>query len=187
MDYPPVANKPDFTRRYVAGEFGNAAPSWNTLEEFLRSGYRGKIHIRNREAAGETWYNIDSRVVETVWYEVLKKVEGSQQLYLSAMCPHDRGTIQGEVMQSLYGAGLDLLYTDAKKPMREALALKETLVSGIMATLILREAMCPNSWEWLQVLLDHYEGHVVEFTCFEIPWGTLWPRFNTVIWEVRRY
>lgn len=186
MEYPPVLSKSEFCTRYVAGEFGNASPSWHTLEEFVkrpRAGMGGKFHLRNRTASDVTYYNVSADEVLTLW----RGVERPDLWYCSEMAPHHRGTIQGEVMQSLTGAGVDLLYTSAQLPMREALALKSTQVSGILALSILREAMDPNSYDWLQVLLDRYERHVVEFTCFEIPWGTLWPNFNTVFWEVRKY
>ena len=68
MEYKPVLNKKDFVKRYALGEFGNAAPTWETISEFLQSGYnRGLIHIRNRVVGGATYYNVESENVLRTW------------------------------------------------------------------------------------------------------------------------
>jgi hypothetical protein len=97
---PPILSKRQFVREYKRGTFGNAAPTWNTLEEFLAAEYRGRVHIRNRVASGPTWYNIDSLNVASVWNQIERGGLATDSLYLSGMAPHDHGTIQGEVVQS---------------------------------------------------------------------------------------
>lgn len=180
-NYPPVLSKPDFIRRFIAGEFGNRGPNWQTLEEYLASGYKGLIHIRNRTAGGPTFYNVPAEDVEDAWYDL-----PSGNYYLAGMAPHDRNLIQGEVA-SVSGLGLQLRYSKVPYlPMRDAFALGTKTESGIIASLLLTQHLCPNSYEWLQTLLSRYPGHVIEFSCFSCNWGTL-PNFNTVFWEVRNY
>lgn len=179
---PTILTKHQFVRLYKEGVFGNAAPTWNTLEEWERSHDHGKFHIRNRIAGGATFYNLDCEEVPVVW-----RTCGVDQtnLYISSMAPHQHNLIQGEVQQS--ERHLDLLWTDVPNlPMREALAAKAVQSSGIMAVCLLRKHLCSRSYEWLQYLLEAYPLHVIEFSCFSKCWGTV-PKHNTVIWEVRRY
>lgn len=180
----PVLNKQDFVRRYAAGEFGNASPTWNGLDEFLADGYTGLVHVRNRVAGAPTWYNIPARDVAATWRKALETGYGSEQLYISAMAPTTYTLFQGEVLQSAHS--LDLLYTTVAKPMRDALRQWSRHVSGIVAILLLRYYLCPNSYDWLNYLLTAYPAHAVEFSTYAIKWGTI-PGFNTVFWEVRLY
>jgi hypothetical protein len=100
------------------------------------------------------------------------------------MAPTEETIFQGEVMWGLWG--LELTYTTVALPMRDALLKETKLARGIIATFLLKHFLCPNSYEWLQVLLDYYPDHVVEFSTYSVNWGTL-PGYNTVFWEVRKY
>lgn len=186
-----MLNKRDFVERYKRGEFGNASPTWNSLEDLERdwnlyplTTYIGPVHIRNRIAQGETWYNVHPIDLWIVWQRAVKKVR-AENLYISAMAPHDKNLIQGEVWQN--EDHLCLWYSQAVGiPMRDALRGPTSYAYGILASVILRTLMCPNSWEWLNQLLDMYDNHVVEFSTFSTDWGTI-PGYNSVFWEVRDY
>ena len=183
----PVLTKRDFVRRYAAGEFGNASPTWDSVVEWCSDEpwerFGSLYHIRNRIAGAATWYNVDYRRLEWVWQEALAKFL-SGQLYISAMAPTEKTVLQGEVQRGLWG--LDLYYTTVAKPMREALRVASYSVRGIIAVSLLRQHLCPNSYDWLMHLLDSYPGHVVEFSTYSVEWGTV-PGYNTVFWEVRKY
>lgn len=189
LQFRPVNTKADFARRYYLGEFGNRSPTWNTLEEFNQDGYDGLVHLRNRVTAGETYYDLRPKELRNLW----PSRRDPEQWYCSAMVPKEVETtllIQGEVQQTYPGSGrcgLDLFYSQVPKPMRVALAEKAEQISGIIASFLLRRYLCPNSYEWLQELLDRYPYHVVEFSTYARCWGTLYPRFNTIFWEVRNY
>jgi len=183
--FKPVLAKGDFARRYRLGEFGNASPTWESLEAFQRdSPDEGLYHLRNgRVAGGVTYYKqTPAQVVErwggvsdpSAWY-------CSQQVPLGV---EQSLRLQGEVMRT--ERGLYLYYSTVPLPMRDALRQRAESVYGIMAGLLLRDALCWNSYEWLGVLLDRYPDHVVEFSTYGIPWGTL-PHYNTIFWEVRLY
>lgn len=180
-EYPPILTKQQFVREYKKGTFGNRAPTWDTLDQFLGSGYRGGLlHLRSRIAGGETYYNLTEEALIAKWL----RVSNPKSWYCSAMAPHHKGLIQGEVQQGI--KGLELYYAPALVPMREALAKEGKQVYGSLAVRLLKENLCPNSWEWLNVLLDRYPEHVIEFSSFSVCWGTL-PKFNTVVWECRLY
>lgn len=179
----PVLFKDDFVRRYAAGEFGNHAPTWDTLNEYLKSKYEGLVHIRNRVKGGPTYYNVSRNNVLSVWVEATKK-QPSNTWYISAMAPTEKTVLQGEVQRGVWG--LELTYTRVKKPMREALAEATVCASGLSVRMLLTGAMDVWSWEHLEYLLKEYPDHVVEFSVYEEPWGTI-PGYNTVFWECRRY
>lgn len=175
----PVLTKRDFVRRYKLGEFGNAAPTWDSIGEWLDSGYSGRVHIRSREAGDRTFYNVLGPVHAQDCADQL------EDYYVSAMAPHGKGLIQGEVQRS--NNGLELYWTSAHLPMREAFAKYGGVAdTGLTAKLLLQKVMDPMSYEWLEYLLEAYPDHVVEFSSFGVNWGTI-PNRNTVIWEVRKY
>lgn len=180
MNYAPVLTKRDFVRRYESGEFGNASPTWNDPKSFWSSAGSSKYHLRNRVAGAKTYYDLDAASLYSLW----KMQPDVGSWYASAMCPTDKTTFQGEVLQTEHS--LSLVYTTVAKPMREALAEYSRYATGIIAVSLLRYYMNARSYDWLQTLLDRYPLHVVEFTCLSTCWGTL-PGYNTLFWEVRSY
>jgi hypothetical protein len=180
---PPVLTKVDFVRRYQVSEFGNRAPTWDNIEEFLQSQYRGLVHIRNRAAGGPTWYDVPAENVMTMYYSILDRNKATEKsLYFSGMAPTEKTTFQGEVVQSTNY--LDLFYSHVPLPMRGSLLQGGRQVSGLKALWLMKTYMDPSSFDWVQELLEEYPGHVIEFSCYSANWGTV-PHRNTVIWEVR--
>jgi hypothetical protein len=191
----PVLTKKDFVQRYSVGEFGNASPTWNNYKDWdLSAGYyHGEsgleqcksqlYHIRNRIKGGKTWYNVERSEMSFLWNYCLHDHK-EKDLYISAMAPTEKTLIQGEVIRDSWG--YSLYYSTIKKPMRDALQEQSRSVSGIIAILLLRDYLCPKSFEWMQHLLETYPQHVVEFSTYSTNWGTI-PGFNTVFWEVRSY
>lgn len=174
-----------FVDSYQANEFGNRAPTWDTFEDFLRSGYTGLIHIRNRVAGGDTWYDVPAIEVPQRLASIVEHGLASyNSVYFSGMAPTDKTVLQGEVRRS--ENHLDLFYSTIRKPMRESLAKGGQHVSGIIAVLLLKEVMDPPSYDWFETLLDRYPDHVIEFSTYAVNWGTICGR-NTVWWEVRLY
>ena len=180
----PVLTKADFVRRYVAGEFGNRAPTWDTIEEFKQSGYTGLIHIRNRRAGGPTWYNVPAEEVITYYKNIVQSGEKPDDYYFSGMAPTESTTIQGEVCITTEHH-LSLFYSQEKLPMRDALRKASHYATGVSVNMLLRYYMDYSSWDWLCHLLRSYPDHVIEFSCYSVYWGTL-PGLNTVFWEVRK-
>lgn len=187
---PPVLTKRDFVERYAKGEFGNASPTWQTCNELLAHGQTipanhpqsdlGLFHLRNRQAGGSTYYNLSWSACVAKWIEQ----ERQSDWYASAMAPSACTILQGELQDR--PEGLYLNYNQVAAPMREAFALQSRHSCGIMTRCLLKQHMDPTSYDWVQVLLERYPEHVIEFSCYSKFWGTI-PFRNTVIWEVRRY
>lgn len=192
----PVNSKADFYPRFIANEFGNRGPIWETAEhwlddltldmsdeEFLVAADK-LYHLRSNTAGGATVYNLAaSQVIPTILK--LGKQYPAEKFRVAEMAPHEHNLIQGEVCRSL--TGLSLFYSlSPDVPMREALAKGGQTATGLSALMLLQYYVCPESYEWINYLLDSYPGHVVEFSTFSRDWGTIKNR-NTVIWEVRNY
>jgi len=186
--FDPVRSKTDFVKRYQAGEFGNASPTWHSPMKFLIEAEEGKFipsgyyHVRNRIRAGETYYNQTFEDVNRLINGPLRRVDSDW--YVSAMAPTEKTLLQGEVQRS--SQGLYLLYSQVRKPMRDALRDDTRVAVGLSAKLLLDRYLNARSREWLEYLLDSYPDHIVEFSAYERCWGTV-PGHNTVFWECRLY
>lgn len=195
MTHKPVLTKADFVKRYAAGEFGNASPTWHNVSSFLEEAAFGNLvtdstqlyHLRSRSKGTATYYDLD-------YFDLYHKVERrlawwDLHYYVSAMAPTHRTTLQGELRTgpNLPGDPLwDFTYSTRKAPMRQALAEETLRATGLTAKCIIQAAMNAVSYDWLFTLLNRYPGHVVEFSCYNTLWGTM-PQYNTVFWEVRNY
>ena len=190
----PVLTKQDFVRRYKQGEFGNRAPTWENVDDFMWKWdefkeRRGLYHLRSKNPGGIGWYNLEW---EDVGVKIWLAVEGlhlpRSDFYVSEMAPHaEHGTFQGELWIGL--KGLHLEYYLGHLPMRDAMkqwSNRGWILEGLSAKGFIQRCMDPWSYEWVQQLLTDYPGHIIEFSCFDCYWGTV-PRRNTVIWEVRNY
>jgi hypothetical protein len=186
----PVLTKTDFVRRYQAGEFGNRAPTWGTIVEWWSEDpvpwvrYGRNFHVRSRIANGPTYYNLDAGIISQFWRDLCKE-HGEENLYISAMAPHEHNLLQGEVQQGPWG--LQLHYsTEPRVPMRGALSKSPQDAEGTRAKLLLDWCMNDLSRQWLDYLLEAYPDHVIEFSSFGVCWGTVLGH-NAVFWEVRKY
>lgn len=185
----PVLTKADFVKRYQAGEFGNASPTWEGYAEWRRAqpwknGIGDLYHIRNRVAGGPTFYNVHWQQMEAAWVRACF-LQHPRDYYISAMAPTDKTTCQGEVSEGVWG--LQLHYSLVpNKPMRAALAEGARDVTGLVASIVLGRFLNDLSYGWLRHLLEEYPSHVVEFSAYSVCWGTV-PGHNTVFWEVRKY
>jgi hypothetical protein len=70
--------------------------------------------------------------------------------------------------------------------MHVALAAKKEVATGLMARLLVRQAMTPASYEDWCGLIARYPGHVLEVSIYDRCLGDLQHR-NALVWEVRRY
>lgn len=184
---PPVRSKQDFVRRYKAGEFGNHSPTWDTVEEYLASGYQaGLLHLRNRKPGGEGTYNVQPEAVEREADKLfITHGVSLKDLYVSAMAPTAQTTLQGELMLNQLGEW-QLFYSHDPLTMRDALAASGRQAVGLTSRSLIYHHMNHRSRQWLAWLLHAYPEHVIEFSCYNRCWGTE-PGFNTVFWEVRTY
>lgn len=164
---------------WKTGAFGNKVRHWNTLEDFLASGYVGRCGFRSTTPSSPNMgvFDSPSELVAALpnTHEVLVFSEGTHDNFL---------LVQGELARG--ASGLYLHYSTEKLVMRRALATSPQNATGLKVHTILRYFCDPNSYEDLMLLLDMYPGHVVEFSTFSKNLGEI-PGRNTVIWEVRHY
>lgn len=188
---PPVNTKGDFVKRYIKGEFGNRVPTWYSIDEFL--GYsrhyginpKQLLHLRNRVTGGYTEYNIPAeRFIDRINRLMSSRLISTRNMYVSFMAPTHATMIQGELTQSTRHT--TLYYSQDILPMRQALFKSGKTVHGVTASQLLRKYMCSNSLDWTLELLKRYKGHVIEFSCYWVKFGTH-RNFNTIFWEVRNY
>ena len=179
----PVKTKQQFVALYERGIFGNHTETWSTAEEALASNAPGPFHIRNRVAGGITYYNIKRWDMFSTWKDALIR-QPARLWYVSCMAP-DYTIFQGEVMRGV--GGLNLTFSLINAPMRTALAQQTLYAHGLRAKLLLEYYLDPGDLDWLMELLDEYDNpsHVIEFSHFAIPCGTLNRRM--IVWENRCY
>lgn len=176
---PPVFTKKDFTLRYQAGEFGNRTQTWHSLEDFYNPNRTKRYHLRNRIAGGATYYDQTVTDVRQLW----SMMKSPEMWYCSEMAPTSKTLFQGEVFRS--DQGLALYYSTIPKPMRDSLKEGGQQVIGLTAKLFLEHYLDPVDYDWLNELLDRYDGHVVEFSHYNVACGVLNRRL--IVWEVRNY
>ena len=178
--HKPIMRKKQFVSLYSQGVFGNHSPTWDTLDEYQRSCWSGLVHLRNRIAGGATHYNLKYIAACALW----KRQANPNNWYCSAMAPTEKTIFQGEVMRGIWG--LEITYTTIALPMREALRQETKTARGIVASSLLKHFLDVRSQDWLEVLLDRYSEHVIEFSTYSECWGKI-EGYNTVFWEVRKY
>jgi len=180
MKYTSVLNKRDFVKRYKKGEFGNAAPTWSSVNAFKESyniecfGKNQLFHLRSKNPGGLTYYDLT--------FNQLINKKNVENYYVSAMAPTEKTILQGEIRQSI--KHLELRYTTVKKPMRDAFKIEDITIFGLQVNYVVSSCLDANSQDWLYVLLDRYPNHIIEFSTYSTQWGTI-SGYNTVFWEVR--
>jgi hypothetical protein len=175
-------------KRLRSGDFGNALRTWDSLKAQRADHYYGELSLRCKDRIeGPSLVGVPAiptaltlrRLLQFANYHGLEEDE----IMLGERAPDHRITIQGEVMTGLYGP--ELRYSCLQTHMRAAMR-EDCHAYGLAALTILQDHLSPSSYEDLQALLELYPDHVIEFTTFDGPVGSL-PGRNTVIWEVRLY
>ena len=182
-----IMDKTECYALYEAGTFGNKALTWNSLDEIVASGWKGKVCMRgriNRIKRGKVKYNITLEKVPEMIAKWEKQGIPKDHIGFNQSMPDKDLTIQGEVMT--YMGELYLLYTHIKKPMNTALEIEQLHASGLKAKIFLEHYLSPSSYSDMRALLDMFPENAIEFSSYRIPVGNIKGR-NTVIWEVRYY
>lgn len=170
------------------GQFGNRLRTWDTVKEWQESGYRGLLGLRyvspSPLSGARFKYGIAASDIERYVEEWICDGAERCRILVCEAAPHaEYGTMSGEVMTS--SRYMELQYSRAKLPMREALVHSPVSVKGLLAVATLREALDPSSFDDLMELFDSFPTSVVEFSCFRVSLGIC--QTNTLIWEVRDY
>ncbi len=169
------------------GSFGNKLRTWGSRREVLDSGYSGTVTMRYRGNGGGSFYayEVPLNKIRSVENEWSKGGLDVSRISFNESAPDDFLVMQGEVMRGL--RGLELFYSTKQMKMRDAMVDGDTKsASGLTAKLLLETHLNPSSLADLEVLLDRFPDHVVEFSTYRFCLGDI-PGRNTVIWEVRNY
>ena len=181
-----IKNKAQMYRLYSGGAFGNKLRTWDSMEDLLLSGYTGSVTARyvGDSGGGLAHYRIPVNKVPLFEQECRDRGLEVGRIRYNESAPDDRLLIQGEVMRD--HRGLVLRYSRLKTMMRKALSEDTNHAQGITAQFLLKAYLTWLSYNDIMELLDQYEGHVVEFSAYEMLVGDCRGR-NTVVWEVRAY
>jgi hypothetical protein len=196
MDWPPVKNKRDMYRRLALGEFGNTIPMYFSLADWERceiaARHAGLWGVRSAVIQGDPRLRLNVPRDEVATY--VRRVFPDGGMNISPMVdPY--AVLRGEVHLSDYGEpfGLRLFYVPPGKevapgedPWRGRFKRWGAHAHGVTAREIIRYYLWPSDWADIEVLLDRYPGHVVEFSACDRAVGLV-PGRNTCVWEVRAY
>lgn len=183
-----INTKPQMTKLLQAGRLGNTMQTWHCLSDMLESGYQGRWGCRNGVRSSSTiriydhpWESLNDKLKEIR----SRGLDPERDLYWYEAPPDEYRTIQGELQRSR--GELCLRYTFSKRPLRTAFDLNEQCghTQGIMALAMLDYYAGRDVREELEAILDHFDGHVLEFTGYSKPVGIYGK--NYIVWEVRNY
>ncbi len=183
-----VNNKDESYLLYNADIFGNRALTWNSYQEIIESGWKGKVCMRSKKGIDrkKVEYNVPLiNIPERIEYWRREYGIRESGISFNQSMPDKRLILQGEVIIS-ESFGWYLLCTFEKVPMNQALEISSQTRTGLLAKLLLQHTLCPSSFADLEAILDRFPDSVVEFSTYEVAVGDI-PNRNTIFWEVRNY
>ena len=200
----PVLSKRQNYRLWQSGAFGNKLRAWRYPDEWFASSAlrrsRGNyleclVALRVLKGAGGACiYDLRPWEVERCRELCLFNYR-DEDIMVNEMAPGDRICLQGEYWNGLAPDAMGTMRNGyffgsrTKSSMRLALGGREPgqlHAYGLVADLMIREAMTPSSYEDWCALLDQYPNHVLEVSIFDRCLGDI-PGRNALVWEVRRY
>jgi hypothetical protein len=181
-----IASKNEFMPLWNAGRLGNKPRTWPDLASALESDYRGCFSCRDGRADSRlTRYGVPYAKLIDVVAEM--ESQGARWVHFNESAPDERLLIQGEyqdgmIMPAENPRNKYLMWSTEQTQMKRVKQWHHT--EGSASVAILRSYLNDNSWDDLQVLLEQYPNHIIEFSAYECFVGNL-PGRNTLIWEVR--
>lgn len=176
-----ITSKEQMYAMLQQGKLGNTLRTWDTEDEFIASGFRGRSSLRCKKPGVPFRHGLSFEETLAEGRTCFHGCAPADFVYCEA-APDWECVFQGEVQRGLYG--LDLFWSTRKSNHREAMRNAKQ-VHGLQALLLLRHHLDPSDYDDLMCLLELYEDHVIEFSVFEHSLGKLGRRM--VVWEVRYY
>jgi hypothetical protein len=177
----PVTSKDVMYRKLVAGEFGNTAPVYFSVDDWKQSPNNGvplwgiRSHI-----SGDRRAKLD---VPTAEVEDYCRLFGSDKFNITPMV--DQWLVwRGEVLDTTTGLECFGAFGLSHLKWRPVMLRHATTTTGVAARHLLRSVLNENSYDDLMTLFEQYPGHAVEFTALSRCFGIV-PHRNSVVWEVR--
>jgi len=167
------------------GFFGNRLRMWDSFEDVIKSEYTGTVSMRYKGLGGGFYaYEVPPPQIPEIERDWISKGADRGLITFNESAPDHLLLIQGEVMRGPVNP-YSLFYSLERKKMREALKNGKQ-AEGLTAKLILEHFLYPSSYEDMQILLNMFPEHAIEFSTYSVCLGDI-PGRNTVIWEVRQY
>jgi hypothetical protein len=180
-----INTKDDFYSFYYKNPLINKLPMWQNYQELLESGVRGKFGMRYSKSIGrKTRFNVPFEEIEKVLIEFEEEGFEKNDVNFVIAQPDHKILILGELKLTEFG--LYLMYSQVKKPMKEALNVETKHVFGLKTKLLLEEFLFPQSYSDINTIFELFPNSIIEFTAYSQSFGIL-PNRNTIIWEIRNY
>lgn len=171
---------------FHSGRLGNKFRTWDSVRDFVYSGYAGMASIRYKgTVTGKAWiaYNVPHDQVAAKAKEWIGEGADPMLIVVNESAPDERLAIQGELIHTING--LAFFHSTRKEKMRTAMIYGKQAY-GLASYGLLRRYCTPSSYDDLMELLELYPDSAIEFSVYEMNVGDRRGR-NTVIWEVRNY
>lgn len=181
-----ITTKDQYYQLWKNLSLGNRIEVFENLDEFLRSGFTGRISIRYREPGSpfKAFYIPADKVLSKV-EEFIDRGASRHLFTFNESTPDDRLLIQGEAQYINVLGGLHLTYNTKQCSMKEAMANPQT-AHGLKAKIIMEHYMNPKSFGMMRELFEIYPESAIEFGVYSKHLGVMLGH-NTIIWEVRSY
>lgn len=179
---PAITSKREMYRLLTQGNFGNTIRQYATVSEWENDGGPALPWwgVRTKTPGGPCRLNCPAEEVTATALSF-----APHEINISVMISSvGNVTFLGE----LYDAPGGAILTGREWPpqvhdWRTEMRSPSTWV-GAAVPLLLRRHLNPSSHEDLAALREAYPGHVYEFSCLSVCYGTV-PGRNAIIWEVR--
>lgn len=166
-----IQSKHDYYTKYNAGYFGNRLRVWSRAWEAAYSDC-SLFMARSIKPGGNTISYLNKQGLQSI---------NDLTHRISEQMPDEAIIIQGEYLPPDY-----LMYSTVKMPMKDAFARERIHMCNTYARFLIKERMCAPAREKFDELIDeHGQDHVIEFSIYDRPVGIL--GWNTIIWECRSY
>ena len=129
------------------GKLGNTLRTWDTEDEFLASGFRGRSSLRCKKPGVPFRHGLSFEETVAQGRTCFEGCQPGDFVYCEA-APDWECVFQGEVQRGLYG--LDLFWSTAKANHRIAMRSAKQ-VHGLQALLLLRHHLDPSDYDDLDV------------------------------------
>ena len=186
-----IRTKAESVQLYESGFFGNKGLTWQSVQDYYRSGFEDFVVLRYRDkgfGGGPCLYNLcgDFEVYQAV---KLLAAQGfaESRMWINAQMPDYAVVVQGEYLVGDDGGVPEDVFfcSTEKRQMRPALDSTGRHIGRLAAMDLLQRSLDYDSWSNFLWLRETFPGHVIEISVYSQPVGLL--GWNSVVWEVRSY
>lgn len=186
-----IRSKRKFFELWEAGVLGNRTRIWRdpdlAYEQAFMQMKLPDVGFRELRKSGSAGAGAWCKATRSLfWSTVYDWQRAGRNFIIDDGVPNEKQTLMGEIVRTERGMQ-GFLVVGTKLPMRPAMAAGLLKPRGYLETrMLLEKYMDPSSRDDLDMILELFPDHVVEFSCFSVNVG-IFPRRNTLMWETRAY